>query len=93
MAVRTLRVISAFLSRRDLRSCGTQRDAPARIVLQPLDGVPPSDKPPVRIFIGTEAAQFRAERTLLWSIQRVRDPARRYEIYLMKDIAGFSRLR
>ena len=93
MAVRTLRVISAFLSARDLRSCGTVRNAPGRIVLEPEDGSRASAKPPVRIFIGTEAAQFRAERTLLWSIKRHRDPERRYEIYLMKDIAGFHRLR
>jgi mitochondrial fission protein ELM1 len=93
MAVRTLRVISAFLSGRDLRSCGTVRNAPVRIVLEPKDGPTAAAKPPVRIFIGTEAAQFRAERTLLWSIKRQRDLTRRYEIYLMKDIAGFHRLR
>ena len=49
------------------------------------------DKPPVRIFIGTEPAQFRAERTLLWSIIKHRDPRRIYEIHLMKDLVGFDR--
>jgi mitochondrial fission protein ELM1 len=48
-------------------------------------------KSPVRIFVGTEAVQFRAERVLLWSIERVRDPAREYEIHLLKDLVGFDR--
>lgn len=51
----------------------------------------PSDKPPVRIFLGTEAVQFRAERAFVWSVERVRDPARQYEIYLMRDFAGYER--
>ena len=51
----------------------------------------PSAKPPVRIYIGTEPAQYRAERVLVWSITQVRDPARRYEIYLMTDLTGFDR--
>ena len=41
--------------------------------------------------MGTEPHQHRAERILVWSITQVRDPARRYEIYLMKDLAGFDR--
>ena len=41
--------------------------------------------------MGTEPHQHRAERILIWSITQVRDPARRYEIYLMKDLAGFDR--
>ena len=28
----------------------------------------------------------------VWSIERVRDPARVYEIYVMSDLAGFRRL-
>lgn len=51
----------------------------------------PSALPPVRIFIGTEPGQSRAERVLIWSILKQRDPARAYEIYLMKDLAGFAR--
>lgn len=47
----------------------------------------------MRIFLGTEPAQHRAERVFVWSIERVRDPGRRYEIHLMKDLAGFDRRR
>lgn len=52
-----------------------------------------SGKPPVRIFLGTELAQYRAERVFIWSIKQVRDPSRRYEIYLMKELEGFNRRR
>jgi hypothetical protein len=45
----------------------------------------------VRIFLGSEAAQQRAERVFVWSIERVRDPAREYEITLMRDLPGFDR--
>ncbi len=69
------------------------RDAPERIVLPAKHGVAPSDAPPVRIFLGTEPAQSRAERVFVWSIEQARDPARTYEIYLMKDLAGFDRRR
>src|SRR3546814_19314239 len=41
----------------------------------------------------TEPAQQRAERVFVWSILQARDPARRYEIYLMKDLKGFDRDR
>jgi mitochondrial fission protein ELM1 len=63
--------------------------APERIVLAPRSGAPASDRPPVRIFLGSEPAQWRAERVFVWSIERVRDPARRYEIHVMKQLAGF----
>jgi mitochondrial fission protein ELM1 len=43
----------------------------------------------VRIFLGSEPAQARAERVFVWSIERVRDPGRRYEIHVMKQLAGF----
>jgi choline kinase/mitochondrial fission protein ELM1 len=49
--------------------------------------------PPVRIFLGTEHGQSRAERIFVWSIEKVRDPRRRYEIFLMKDLPGFDRRR
>lgn len=66
------------------------RAAPQKIVLEATD--PTSIvRPPVRIYLGTEAGQYRAERVFLWSIERVRDRSRRYEIYLMKDLAGFDR--
>lgn len=51
----------------------------------------PSGKPPVRIFIGTEPDQARAERVLVWSVLKHRDPTRDYEVYLMKRLAGFER--
>jgi mitochondrial fission protein ELM1 len=64
-----------------------------RIVLTALPGAVRSSKPPVRIFLGTESAQYRAERVFLWSIEQVRDPGRSYEIVLMRDLPGFDRRR
>ena len=64
---------------------------PERIVLGVKDGVRPSSRAPVRIFLGTERGQFRAERIFLWSIEKHRDPSRIYEIYLMRDLKGFQR--
>ncbi|MCY4276506.1 MAG: hypothetical protein OXE81_01520 [Gammaproteobacteria bacterium] len=46
---------------------------------------------PVRIYVGSEPLQHRAERVLLWSLEKVRDPAREYQVYLMKDLIGFAR--
>jgi mitochondrial fission protein ELM1 len=66
------------------------RTAPECLVLEPRPGAPQSDRPPVRIFLGSEPAQWRAERVFVWSIERVRDPGRRYEIHVMKELAGFS---
>lgn len=54
-----------------------------------FDPATPDDRPPVRIFIGTEDGQWRAERVLLWSIALVRDPSRAYEVHLMKNLSGF----
>lgn len=51
----------------------------------------PSAKPAVYLFVGTEAAQYRAERIFVWSIEQRRDPGRVYKIYLMKNLAGFDR--
>ena len=62
------------------------RSAPEAIVLGVRPGQAPSGRPPVRIFLGTEASQFRPERVLAWSVERVRDPSRVYEIRLMKEI-------
>jgi hypothetical protein len=67
------------------------RTQPECVVLGVQDGVSPSPQPPVRIFLGTEPAQYRAERVFFWSIEQVRDPGRVYEIYLMKELAGFDR--
>lgn len=69
------------------------RDEPELVAFDPLPGVVPSEKPPVRIYLGTEPAQHRAERVFVWSVLQHRDPARRYEIYLMKDLKGFDRER
>ncbi len=66
---------------------------PQRIELPVRAGVTPCGKPPVRIFLGTEPAQYRAERVFLWSIEQVRDPSRRYYIYIMKDLPGFDSRR
>jgi mitochondrial fission protein ELM1 len=62
-----------------------------RVRLGVRPGVAPSARPPVRIFVGTEPAQRRAERVLVWSIERVRDPSRVYEIWLLEDLSGFRR--
>ena len=47
-------------------------------------------RPPVRIFLGTEASQWRAERVFLWSVTRFGDPARDYEVHRMADLSGFD---
>lgn len=78
-----------FLRNRDRKS--GSRPAPEVLRLDVTPGVMPSGKLPVRVFIGTEPAQYRAERILIWSILQHRDPSRVYEIYLMKDLAGFDR--
>jgi mitochondrial fission protein ELM1 len=50
----------------------------------------PDCRPPVRIFVGTEDGQFRAERVFVWSIEEVRDRSRAYEIHLLKNLPGFD---
>lgn len=49
------------------------------------------DRPPVRIFLGTEPGQYRATRVFVWSVLQNRNPARAYEIHLMSDLAGVPR--
>ncbi len=61
------------------------------IVLAPRAGVEPSPKPPVDIFLGTEPAQYRANRVFGWSIEKVRDPARTVRIFLLSELPGFDR--
>ncbi len=68
-----------------------QREQPDLVVLGVEPGHAASPLPPVRIFLGTEEGQYRAERVFVWSIMQVRDPARVYEIHLMKNVAGFDR--
>jgi len=85
---------NTFSSRNNkCRDASGMRPAPELVVLDVAEGVKPSPKPPVRIFLGTEPAHYRAERIFVWSIERVRDPARVYEIFLMKELAGFDRRR
>jgi hypothetical protein len=64
-----------------------------RLVLGVREGVSPSTLPPVRIFLGTETAQHRAERIFVWSVEKLRDPSRVYEITLMKELPGFDSRR
>lgn len=61
--------------------------------LEPVPGQTPSLRPPVRIFLGTEPAQHRAERVFFHSLGRVRDPARVYEVYRMTRLPGFAQGR
>ncbi len=84
--------IGHLLSFNRARPPGT-RETLERVVLDVEPGTEPSPLPPVRIFLGTETAQHRAERVFVWSIRQVRNPARRYEIYLMKNLKGFDRSR
>jgi mitochondrial fission protein ELM1 len=67
------------------------RATPERVSLGPRPGAPANSRCPVRIFLGSEAAQERAERVFFWSIERVRDPSRTYEIWLLKGLSGFRR--
>jgi uncharacterized protein len=69
------------------------RLSPEKIVLGPKHNSTTSHKTPVRIYVGTETAQARAERIFVWSIDEFRDPSRTYEIYLMKELTGFDRRR
>lgn len=80
--------LSALFRSAPSRPQGTEL-APALVTLEAE--LPVSAKPPVRIFLGTEPAQSRAERVFVWSIMQVRDPHRRYEIHLMRDLVGFDR--
>jgi mitochondrial fission protein ELM1 len=87
----TSRVISRLLPKSESEDALFLRERPERIVLDVDADVAASGKPPVRVYLGTEPGQQRAERVFIWSIEQVRDRSRRYEIYLMKDLAGFDR--
>jgi hypothetical protein len=84
------RRMAAVLRRPRPRAAGTAL-APVILRLQTEPGTAPSDRPVVRIFLGSEPAQARAERVFVWSILQARDPSRGYEIHVMKDLAGFDR--
>jgi hypothetical protein len=77
-----------WLSKEVARPPGHTR-LPEVIRLEPT--APPSDAPPVRIYVGTEPGQYRATRVFVWSVLRHRDPSRAYEIYLMSDLKGIGR--
>ena len=74
----------------DAASDYLSRALPQIIVLPVRPNVQPNGKPPVRIFVGTEPAQFRAERVFIFSIEMYRDPARVYEIGMLKELRGFD---
>ena len=65
------------------------RDAPVLFRLPAEHGAQVC--PPVRIYVGTEPLQHRAERVFIWSLLKVRNPTREYQVYLMKDLAGYQR--
>lgn len=45
----------------------------------------------VEIFVGTAPDLVRATRVLVWSLMKVRDPARSYRIHLMANLKGYKR--
>lgn len=67
------------------------RRVPDCVVLPGKSGASAGGRPPVRIFLGTEDGQWRAERIFVYAIEQVRDPDRSYEIHLMKNLDGFDR--
>ncbi len=64
---------------------------PVRFEVSP--GQVPSEQTPVRIFLGTEPAQYRAERVFMYALHQVRNPARVYEVYRMSRLPGFDQGR
>lgn len=67
------------------------REAMECVVLPARPGAPPTGRPPVEIFLGTEPAQYRANRVFGYSIEKVRDPGREVRIHLMSELEGFDR--
>lgn len=82
---------SRWFSKSIDRPLGATR-VPECIRIAPDRDAPPSDRAPVRIFLGTEPGQYRATRVFVWSVMQVRDPGRAYEIHLMSDLAGIDRV-
>jgi len=91
MPLLSQRLLRAIIPACDGSRAPATREAPERIVLGVRPGHSPSSRPVVRIFLGSERAQFRAERVFLWSIEKHRDPSRIYEIHLLKELRGFRR--
>ena len=75
---------------RRTRPSGT-RAAPPVLVFEAAPGSPEASLPAVRIFLGTEPLQYKAERVFVYSVAKYRNPGRRYEIHFMKDLAGYDR--
>lgn len=90
MALLIQRIANGLLPTMDADRAPARHDRPDRVVFGVRPGNTPSAKPPIRIFLGSERNQFRAERVFLWSVEKHRDPGRVYEIYLMKDLKGFK---
>src|SRR5215470_5241183 len=88
---RTAKYLRRNLRKTYRRPAPASRMKPELVLLDVARGLTPSGKPPVRIFLGTEPAQHRAERVFVWSVEKTRDPSRVYEIHLMKDLVGFER--
>jgi hypothetical protein len=78
------------IGRQQIRPEGSKK-APAKLLLKPINSQHKPSAVPTRIFIGSEIAQHRGERVLLWSILKHRDPNKYYEVYIMKDLVGFDR--
>jgi hypothetical protein len=72
------------------RMPGTRAECPV-VIFEAEAGSPQAAMPPVRIFLGTEPLQYKAERIFVYSVAKHRNPGRRYEIHLMKDLAGYER--
>jgi hypothetical protein len=82
--------LSGAIRKQRGRPPGTNQ-SPIKLEIVPANPVATGTTEPVRIFIASEAAQHRGERVLLWSILKHHNPDRHYEIYVMKDLAGFDR--
>jgi len=67
------------------------REEPECVVLKPRNPELAAARTPVRIFLGTQPEQIRAERVFFFSIEKARDPDREYRIYRMSSLRGFDR--
>lgn len=67
------------------------RTAMECVVLSARPDAKPSGRPPVEIYLGTEPAQYRANRVFGYSIEKARDPGREVRIHLMSELDGFDR--
>jgi hypothetical protein len=74
----------------ELDGAPIRRAAPECVVLEPRPGAPQSDRPTVHIYLGTQRAQYLAERMFLFSVERCRDPGRRYVVHLMKELGDLD---